>query len=426
MSFWLLTAMLAALAVVFVIWPLFFAKQDIQANDAAKDDNRRDLLLDLFNDRRQELNVQLEQGALAQSEYDALLEELEQALVNDSEATVKRRFVSQGWVLPVGGLLVVMGSYLFYQFYGAIDEVDIQLLLEERYQNQMGAMRDGDEIDPTISAALQAKLAGVVERHPDSEQNRYLLARLSAEIGEYGDAVKHYTYLLQYSEDIDVNPQPKARFMAELAQVVFLASGNQITPEVSVLAQKSLELDARETTALGLAGIEAFDQSDFHGAISFWRRAVTVLGANSPVGQGLMAGIARAQAKLGDGQAVADSSSEPLKGGLSVAVSLAEGVVVESTAVVFVYARAWDGSKMPLAIQRFPVSELPKVVVLDKSSAMAPGMDIYSVAKLELVARISKSGAAKPVAGDWLVETGPVVLQAETQALSLVIEKQLP
>ena len=424
MSFWLLTAGLAALAVVFVVWPLLFAQHEPQTNDATKDDNRRDLLLDLFNDRRQELNIQLEQTALTQSEYDALLQELEQALVNDSESSPKRRFVSQGWVLPVGGLLVVMGSYLFYQSYGAIDEVDIQLLLEERYQNQMGAMRDGGEIDPTISVALQAKLAGVIDLHPDSEQNRYLLARLSAENGDYGEAVKHYTYLLQNSEGIDDSPQPKSRFMAELAQVVFLASGNRVTPEVAVLAKKSLELDARETTALGLAGIEAYDQADFQSAIGFWRRAVAVLGPNSPVGQGLVAGIARAQSQLGDGQAGA--ATEPMAGGLSVAVSLAQGIEVDSLAVVFVYARAWGGSKMPLAIQRFPASELPKVVVLDKSSAMAPGMDIHSADELELVARISKSGTAKPVAGDWLVQAGPIVLQAETQDLSLVIEKQLP
>ncbi|TEW43031.1 c-type cytochrome biogenesis protein CcmI/CycH [Psychromonas algicola] len=93
---------------------------------------------------------------------------------------------------------------------------------------------------------------------------------------------------------------------------------------------------------------------------------------------------------------------------------------------VFVYARAWQGSRVPLAIKRFKLNDLPSLVTLDSSNAMAPGKDITSVEKLEVLVRVSQSGHASPQSGDWLATTGPISLETQKNPVLPNFIEQLP
>ena len=67
---------------------------------------------------------------------------------------------------------------------------------------------------------------------------------------------------------------------------------------------------------------------------------------------------------------------------------------------LFVLARAAQGPKMPLAIMRMQVSDLPLDFELDDNMAMAPQMKLSNFDEVVVVGRISKSGTAMPQAGD--------------------------
>lgn len=68
--------------------------------------------------------------------------------------------------------------------------------------------------------------------------------------------------------------------------------------------------------------------------------------------------------------------------------------------VVFVFARAAQGPRMPLAVLRTRVKELPMNYRLDESMAMQPGMDLSHFDQVVVVARVSLSGDALPQKGD--------------------------
>src|SRR5205823_4498675 len=75
---------------------------------------------------------------------------------------------------------------------------------------------------------------------------------------------------------------------------------------------------------------------------------------------------------------------------------------------VFVYAYAVNGPRMPLAVQRFRVSQLPITVRLYDSMAMAPDLRLSDFDKVTVEARISQSGTAQTTAGDLIGRSGPL------------------
>ena len=106
---------------------------------------------------------------------------------------------------------------------------------------------------------------------------------------------------------------------------------------------------------------------------------------------------------------------------LKVTVSLSPAVAKQAAPndVVFIFARAVHGPRMPLAIVRKQVKDLPTTVVLDDSQAMNPQMSLSSVPEVIVVARVSKSGMATAQAGDMEGVSEPV--KSGTQAIAISI-----
>jgi len=75
---------------------------------------------------------------------------------------------------------------------------------------------------------------------------------------------------------------------------------------------------------------------------------------------------------------------------------------------VFIFARAAEGPRMPLAILRHQVKDLPLNFTLDDGLAMSPAMRMSMHAKIVVSARISKTGQAAPSAGDLFGQSAPV------------------
>jgi hypothetical protein len=100
-------------------------------------------------------------------------------------------------------------------------------------------------------------------------------------------------------------------------------------------------------------------------------------------------------------------AEEATPAALRLQLSLAPGLSAAPEATVFVFART-PGTPMPLAVDRFLASELPREVVLDEGSAMIPGQGLRSVPALEVVARVTASGGVRAAPGDLEGRLGPL------------------
>jgi cytochrome c-type biogenesis protein CcmH len=91
---------------------------------------------------------------------------------------------------------------------------------------------------------------------------------------------------------------------------------------------------------------------------------------------------------------------------------------------VFIFARAVDGSRVPLAVQRARVADLPLRFRLDDSMAMNPKNKISDAKQLRIEARVSRDGSATPGAGDLIGASEPV--QPGNESVALTIDRVRP
>jgi cytochrome c-type biogenesis protein CcmH len=95
-----------------------------------------------------------------------------------------------------------------------------------------------------------------------------------------------------------------------------------------------------------------------------------------------------------------------VSGVVTLAASLAGKAAPDDT--LFVFARAAEGPRMPLAILRKQVKDLPLTFTLDDSMAMSPAARLSLAGRVVVGARVSKRGDATAQPGDLQGLSAPV------------------
>lgn len=419
---WLAITLLTALALAFFLWPM-----RRKASGSHIERVRRHYLeanVALFREHLAELEAARDAGRLSPQAFEQLKLEQERALLEEERELATSR-PTRGRALPGGRILVmtslvlVVASVGFYHWSGASADVKLAAMRAEKAAADREDLSNDRRINPARTWELVEQLKQRVDDEPESTEYRYLLAYYFRELGHYDQAVQAYEEILAQQPDAP-------RIQAELAETLFIRDDNRLNARARTLVKEALASNPQETTALGLAGIDAFGQQNYRDAIDYWERAVAVMSPSSGNALAFQRGIQRARQALGEEAPKAQAAPDQTDGiSIPVQIRLGEGVEYSGEERVFVYARAWQGSKMPLAIQTLQVEQLPTSITLDETMAMSPAASLASVSQVELVARLSKSGDASAQPGDWQGSLGPVDLSNIPDSLTLTIDEPI-
>jgi len=413
---------MAALASVFFIWPILRFKN--AGTTAATTDLNTRLVenVRIFREHLAELERNLAAQVIDQVQFAQLKLELERNLLDD-EAAIRKGHPRQARglgakLIVLVSMLVLAGGIYFYLQRGSADDVVIQQLQDAKMKQDYQDMLQNREPNTAKTQELITQIKARLQEKPENLQLWFLLARSYMELANYTEATTAYQQLLQR------DPQ-SPMIMSELAQAMFLRDGNRMTPPVVDLAKNAVTLDPKNTTALGLLGIDAYGRKDYKATIRYWQQSVALLGTNSSGGQALAAGIERAKRDfVASGGSLEELNSKSAYA-LTLNVTLGPKAKVNKDQVVFIYARAWKGSPMPLAISRIKVADLPATITLDETMAMSPAASLANATEVEVVARISPEGSAQAKVGDWQAKQGPISMKSIPAQLQLDINEQL-
>ncbi|MEP7302532.1 MAG: tetratricopeptide repeat protein [Caldimonas sp.] len=286
---------------------------------------------------------------------------------------------------------------------------------------------------PQINAMV-AKLSERMKKDPADAEGWTMLARSYTVLGRFAEALPAYARAAELRPD-------SAPLLADYADAVAATKGTANNPQSIGLIERALKSDPKHQKALALAGTVSFDGGDYGAAIAHWQKIADQLAPGSELVPRVQAMIEDARSRLGGSAATAGpapassvppapvvaarpaASAATPAGGSSVSgtVTLDAAVAAQASPddAVFVFARAAAGSRMPLAVKRAKVKDLPFTFTLDDSMAMAPGMTLSSAPQLTLGARVSKSGNAIPQPGDLAGETTGVAPGAKNVAIHI-------
>lgn len=392
-AFYLIGALMALAAMLFVALPLLRARKPSQA--PAQDTVNAQIYTDQFA----ELETDLNNGLLSQAQFDLAKHELERRLLQDIPVAAATAPAAKTARWP--GIIIVL----------------LMPLLAAGLYAKLGNPRAiNPPTDPMIVQLQQIeillpKLEQRLREQPNDITGWTMLGRAYMGLARYPEAAQAYDKLTQ------LTPQDAQAF-ADYADALAMANGQKLAGKPAALVAQALKLDPNNGKALYLAGFAAIEAGKPKQAIAHWEKLLAQLPPDAE-------GAAMLKEKLAELRQQTGMKSTPMAS-LSGQVRLAPGLQDKAAPqdTLFIFARAVTGPKMPLALLKLQVKDLPVNFKLDDSMAMSPQMKLSNFPEVEIVARISKSGMAMPQPGDLEGISAPVKLGAKNIALE--ISKQLP
>jgi cytochrome c-type biogenesis protein CcmH len=262
-------------------------------------------------------------------------------------------------------------------------------------------------VSPEEIDAMVAKLAARLEKE-DNPQGWVMLARSYKMLGRYEEAGKAYARAGSF---IDKEPA----LLADYADILVAGSGSFAGKPRELIA-KALKLEPDNAHALWLSGTAAFEAGQYKQAVAQWETLLQQLPPGSEEAQSVEGSLAEARSKGGIAKPAAKADDKKVGAGGTVSgrVELAPELKDKAAPgdTVMVIARPADGSRMPLAVLRAKVAELPLQFTLDDKLAMSPDNGISKHKEVSVEARISKTGMANPQADDLLSKAQTVKVGA--------------
>lgn len=259
-------------------------------------------------------------------------------------------------------------------------------------------------------AAMTEKLAERLKAKPEDVEGWSMLARSYSVLGKHAEALKAYEKASNLRKD-------DPTLLADYADSLAVNSNNSLEGEPMKLVERALKLDPKNLKALYLAGTYAFNKKDYANAVKIWEKLAEVGPPGNAFVREVESAIAEARSLAGLPAAAKPLDGAPKTGAASnngtvsgtVTLSAAMAKQAQPDDTVFVFARAAEGSRMPLAILRKQVKDLPLRFSLNDSMAMSPASALSGASsKIIVGARVSKSGNAMPQPGDLMGQSAPV------------------
>jgi cytochrome c-type biogenesis protein CcmH len=422
------------LAIAIVVYPLLRVRGGKAL--AYKDSN-----LKLNEEKLKELDLDLKEGRIDQDFYKQAREELDRELLIDIPAEnqqnaslhytgAAKRHPALAIMVAIFIPLMAMLLYLDLGMHSASDE---NFVAEQQPQST--------EQQPSIEE-MTKRLEQKIEAEGGSVEEWAMLGRSRKYMGNYDLASKAFAVALEKDTQ-------NAQLMLERAEVMALANERVFNDEAKAIVRKAYALEPDNANAQWFAGVVEYQSENYRNAIDILVKLVPVARDNEDVLNSIIGIIASSRDQLvAAGEEVAEldellgvhstvgaqqAATQETGGQAASMTSLNVRVDVSGDVrakfaegdTVFIYAKAKQGPRMPLAAQRVSLSQLPAEIVLDDTMAMVEGMNLSSFDQLVVSARVSKSGTAIAQSGDYIGQVD-VTDKSSTQALLIMIDTLVP
>ena len=268
------TLLLVAVSAI-IIPPLWFKRQESDQTAERKEAN-----LIIFRDQLAELELERNEGTLAETDFEQAKSELQRRLLEEVEVNTDSANASNAPTRKIAvGIMILMpvlalAGYTLLGNPKALDPSQREAPQQMTQEKILG---------------MVAKLAAKVEANPDDLQGWLMLARSYKTLGRFDDAAAAYGK----AEKL-VNEDPD--LLAAYAETLAIAGGKGLAGKPRELVEKALKLDPKHGHSLFLAGAAAMEAGDSKNGIAYWEALLLQVEPGSEIDQLLRSGIDKMKA----------------------------------------------------------------------------------------------------------------------------------
>ena len=419
LGFWAIVAVFVVIVFAFLLPPL------LRTRDVIGIVARKDLTVSVYQDQFEELDNDLKNEVISQDQYEQAKIDLEKNLLEDMGKADQLDAIEKASASPVSNkivagvivLIVPIASVLLYNSWGSGAAA-----LDPDFVPQVAHNEQHSENIESMLGTLITRL----EENPSDGEGWYMLGKTYQFLKRYTEAAGAFERSLPLGGD------QSADILASYADVLAMAANRVLTTKAIEALKQALTINPNHVNALWMMATSAHQRENYRESLSYWERLIKVLPAGSEeanqvtsyindvrslLGMSAMPDVTKSSAEASMPAVISDAR---IQGSISLSDELVSQVLPEDT--VFVFARAATGSRMPLAIVRKQVKDIPFDFTLDDSQAMSASTMLSSASQVIVGARVSKTGNAMPQPGD-LEGMSDVIDVSNSAPLNLIINK---
>ena len=394
-SFLIPAFLLLVLVLVLLLRPLLFPAK-------AKATSRRQMNAAIYREELDKLEAEHKAGAISSADYEIAHAEMRQRLFQDTIEEDDQEVPGSVKKTAIGlcVFIILLSSALYFSLG---DVARIAQRNSEKPVTQEGVEK------------MVAEFAIKMEKDPDNLKGWAMLARSYRILGRNEDAAKAYARAGNF---IDSDPQLLADYADALATN---ANGNFAGKPLQLINQ-ALKLDPDNLMALWLSGTAAYNAHNYKVAVQTWEKLAKQIPPDTDEARAIQGSIAEARSKGG----LANSASTPvpaatgkeISGKIELSADLKSKL--KSGDIVMVIARK-PGERMPVAVLKVNAENFPMNFTLNDGLAMNPSAPLSQLAEASVEVRISKTGMAKPEAGDLI--SSPQTIKIGSKDVRILVDQ---
>jgi cytochrome c-type biogenesis protein CcmH len=438
----LIFGLLAAVLTVFAVWVVLrpLLRRD-SSNSNAIDQDRR---LTVLRDRKIEIQADRDAGRLSAEDADAAIErlavELSETLTlspTKGDISIDPGSASKKFLAVIVAAVIPLASAGLYFALG-----------EPRIMSLDPAIARGETTPAQIAQAI-AEFKQNAQKDPNDLQAWAMLAQAHRLQGELDDSIAAFRKAAALAP---VGKPETARLLAEFAETLLMKRQGDFNGEPMALLERALQNNADDQKALGLIGAGLYRLGKPDQGLSYLRKLMKSLPADSEQSRQIAAVVQRIETELASAPNLANGATNGVTSGVAnpatndvkagapngapsqarAAVSVTGRVriapellaKIPANATVFVVARPADGQRMPVAVSRQSYSSQPFEFQISDAQSMTAERKLSSYDSVILEARISASGNAIRQGGDLIGTSKP--LKPGSTAIELLIDQVVP
>ncbi|MFP3423986.1 c-type cytochrome biogenesis protein CcmI [Pseudoalteromonas sp. SIMBA_162] len=412
---WACFALLTLIALAFVMLP-FLQKERVKTITH----NANAELISIYEQRLVDLKTDLDNQRIDDANYSESIVELKRRLLN--ELSPEKSLISKGnnrIFALTGGAFVIALSGIFYSLTGSQQQIsawhDAMDNLSE--YGERAVMQKGEQLTQNELQAFALALRTKLSRSGDDEMAWMLLGRVAMSLNEFDMAQQSFDKALR------MNPDNK-QVLISYSQILLLEGSEANMTRAAGMLSKVLNAEPTNLDAISLLALIAYERKDWPQA----KAAFEVLLASMEKNDSRYSLISQRIADI-ELQMQSEGSVMPVTkaNSIAVTVNVASELInkLPEKGTLFVFAKAANGSPMPIAAVKLTSYSFPVTVELNDSTAMVEGMNLSSAEDIIISARISLDDSVMPSSGELEGHSGSLKRESVSE-YQLKIDTLIP